>query len=84
VEPDYSRIPAESLRTLRAWIATGRARNNDDNATEAFVQAVVMNDLEAAVARADQAHVAAFPEIMHWLRQHAPRGGYGSPAALGA
>jgi hypothetical protein len=24
------------------------------------------------------------PQIMHWLQHHAPRGSYGSPAALGA
>jgi hypothetical protein len=83
VEPNYSHIPAETLRTLRVWIATGRVLD-DDNPTEAFIQAVLMNDLAAAFARADRAHVAALPAILHWLEHHAPRLAYGSPVALGA
>jgi len=43
-----------------------------------------MNDLEAAIVRADEANLEALPQIMHWLRHHAPRGSWGSPAALGA
>ena len=60
-----------TLQTLQLWIATGR-HLDDDNDADAFCLAIVMNDLEA------------LPQIMHWLRHHAPRGSYGSPAALGA
>ena len=40
--------------------------------------------MAGAFARADRAHVAALPAILHWLEHHAPRLAYGSPAALGA
>jgi hypothetical protein len=83
MKPDYSRIPRHTHKTLEAWIATGR-HLDDDNDADAFCLAIVMNDLEAAIAHADEAHLEALPQIMHWLRHHAPRGSYGSPAALGA
>jgi len=35
-----------------------------------------------AIAHGDEANLAALPAIMLWLRHHAPRGSYGSPAAL--
>jgi hypothetical protein len=41
-----------------------------------------MNDLEATIAHADEANFQAVPQIIAWLRHHAPRGSYGSPAAL--
>jgi len=41
-----------------------------------------MNDLEAAIARADEANLEALPQTMHWLQHHAPRGSWGSPGAL--
>jgi hypothetical protein len=44
---NYSRIPRHTLKTLKAWIATGR-HLDDDNDTDAFCLAIVMNDLEAA------------------------------------
>jgi len=50
----------------------------------AFLEAVVMNDLGATIARAGQRNLRALPQILHWLEHHAPRGSYGSPAALGA
>ena len=80
---NYSRIPRHTLKTLQAWIATGR-HIDDDNEADAFCLAVLMNDLEAAIARADNANLEALPAILHWLRHHAPRGSWGSPAALGA
>jgi hypothetical protein len=82
--PDYSRIPAGTLRILQAWIAGRAVLRGDDDEAEAFVQALVMNDLAAAIARADQTHLQALPHLLHWLEHHAPRGSYGSPAALGA
>ena len=75
---NYSRIPRHTLKTLQAWIATGRHIDDDDEA-EAFCLAIVMNDLEAAIARADDANLAALPDILHWLEL-----AYGSPAALGS
>jgi hypothetical protein len=78
MKPDYSRIPRQTIKTLEAWIAMGR--HPDDP----FCEAVVMNDLEATIARANKANFEALPQILLWLRQHAPRGSYGSPAALGA
>jgi hypothetical protein len=82
-KPNFSRIPPNTLKTLEAWIATGRYLD-DDNEVDAFCQAIVMNDLAAAVAHADEANIAALPAIMLWLQHHAPRGSYGSPAALTA
>jgi len=76
MKPDYSRIPPHTLKTLQAWIASGR--HMDDP----FCQAVVMNDLEATIAHADEANFQALPQILLWLRHHAPLGSYGSPAAL--
>jgi hypothetical protein len=78
---DYSRIPRHTLKTLEAWIATGR-HLDDDNEADAFCEAVVMNDLEAAIAHADEANFEALPQILLWLRHNAPLGSYGSPAAL--
>jgi hypothetical protein len=78
---DYSRIPRQTIKTLEAWIATGR-HLDDDNEADAFCEAIVMNDLEAAIEHGDEANLAALPAIMLWLRHHAPRGSYGSPAAL--
>jgi hypothetical protein len=46
MKPDYSRIPRHTLKTLEAWIATGRHLDDDDEA-DAFCLAIVMNDLEA-------------------------------------
>jgi hypothetical protein len=83
MKPDYSRIPRHTLKTLEAWIATGR-HLDDDNDADAFCLAIVMNDLEATIAHADEANLEALPQIMHWLRHHAPQDSYGSPAALGA
>jgi hypothetical protein len=83
VEPNYSRIPRHTLKTLEAWIATGRHLDDDDEA-DGFALAVIMNDLQAAIARADEANLAALPAILDWLQHHAPRGSYGSPGALGA
>ena len=48
MKPDYSRIPRHTLKTLEAWIATGR-HLDDDNDADAFCRAIVMNDLEAAM-----------------------------------
>ena len=72
MKPDYSRIPRHTLKTLEAWIATGRHLDDDDEA-EAFCLAIVMNDLEAAIAHADEANLGALPQIMHWL-SHQRRG----------
>ena len=71
------------LITLQAWIATGR-HLDDDNEADAFCLAVLMNDLSAALTHADAANFQALPQILLWLEHHAPRGSYGSPAALGA
>ena len=76
MKPDYSRIPRHTLKTLQAWIATGRYLDDP------FCQAVVMNDLEATITHADEANLEALPQILLWLRHHAPLGSYGSPAAL--
>ena len=83
MKPNYSRIPRHTLKTLQAWIATGR-HIDDDNEADAFCLAVLMNDLEAAITRAVEANLAALPAIVDWLEHHAPRLSYGSPAALGA
>jgi hypothetical protein len=80
---NYSRIPRHTLKTLERWIATGR-QLDDDNEDDAFCLAVLMNDLGAAVARADERNLQALPQIVAWLEHHAPRLSYGSPAALGA
>jgi hypothetical protein len=53
--PDYSRIPRHTLKTLERWIATGRYLDDDDDAN-AFLLAVLMHDLEAAIMRADEAN----------------------------
>jgi hypothetical protein len=83
MKPDYSRIPTHTLKTLEAWIATGRHLDDDDDAN-AFCLALLMNDLEAVIARADKANLEALPATLHWLRSHAPRLSWGSPSALGA
>jgi hypothetical protein len=70
---DESRLqphPRDTLKTLRTWIATGR-HIDDDNEADAFCLAVLMNDLEAAIARADDANLAALPAILDWLQRAA-------------
>jgi hypothetical protein len=42
---------------------------------------LLMND-QGAIARADEANLAALPAILDWLQHHPPRGNWGSPAAL--
>jgi len=59
----YNRIPRHTLKTLEAWIATGRHLDVDGEA-EAFCLAIVMNDLAAAVAHPDEAHLAALRQIL--------------------
>ena len=78
MKPDYSRIPRQTITRLEAWIANGRHLNDP------FCEAVIMNDLEATIAHANKANLEALPHILLWLRQHASRGSYGSPAALGS
>jgi hypothetical protein len=80
---NYNRIPTRTLATLQSWIRTGNYIDDDDEGS-AFAMAVLMNDLAAAVARADQANLAALPAILDWLEHHAPRLAWGSAAALGA
>jgi hypothetical protein len=41
MKPDYNRIPRHTLKSLEAWIATGRHLDDDDEA-EAFGLAIVM------------------------------------------
>jgi len=79
MKPDYHRIPRHTLRTLEAWIATGRL--DDDGG---FHQGLLMNDLVAVIERAEAVHLQALPAICHLLRHHAPRGSYGSPGAIAA
>jgi hypothetical protein len=65
MKTDHSRIPRHTLKTLEAWIATGRHLDDDDEAARPFCLAIVMNDLEAAIAHADEANLGALPQIMH-------------------
>jgi len=74
-------IPPHTLRTLQAWIGTGRYL---DDETDVFCQAVLMNDLQATVAHADEANLAALRQIVAWLQNHAPLGSWGTPGALGS
>ena len=39
MKPDYGRIPRHTLKTLEAWIATGRHLDDDDDAV-AFCLAI--------------------------------------------
>jgi hypothetical protein len=83
MKPDYHRIPTHTLKTLEKWIATGRQLDDDDDAN-AFCLALLMNDLGAAVAHADEANLAALRQIVAWLENHAPLGSWGTPGALGS
>jgi hypothetical protein len=82
LKPDYHRIPSDTLKTLEKWVHMGRL--DDGNETDVFCQALLMNDLAAAVARADEANLAALRQILLWLEHHAPLGSWGSPGALGS
>jgi hypothetical protein len=64
------------------WIRTGGYIHGEDE-HDGFCLAVLANDLEGALARADAANLRALPAIVHWLSHHAPRGSWGSMAALG-
>jgi hypothetical protein len=83
MKPNYSRIPARTLATLQTWIRTG-GYIADEAEGDGFCLALLMNDLSAAVARADAANLAALPATLDWLERHAPRLAWGSPAAVGA
>jgi len=72
---DYSRIPATTLETLKAWIEHGRPMGS-------FCTAIVSNDLREACSRADQSNRAALFEIVAWLHNYAPIASWGSPQAL--
>lgn len=47
-----------------------------------FLLAVLSNDLNGAVRRADSENIHLLPEIVNWLRENAPITSWGSPAAV--
>lgn len=47
-----------------------------------FLTAVLCNDLRQAVALADDENIRVLPEIVTWIRDHAPLASWGSPAAV--
>jgi hypothetical protein len=47
-----------------------------------FLVAVLCNDLNGAVRRADSENIQHLPEIVNWLREHAPLTSWGSPQAV--
>lgn len=50
--------------------------------TGGFLRAVLENDCENAVFRADQFGLQALPSILHGIKQLLPYGSYGSPEAV--
>jgi hypothetical protein len=83
MKADYNVIPRRTLEKLEKWIAAG-VQLDDDDAGNSFIMAILMNDLSAAIARADEGNLRALPQIMRWLETHAPPPAWGSPAALGS
>jgi hypothetical protein len=63
MKANYSRIPRHTLKTLEKWVAMGRL--GDDP----FSEAVLMNDLAAAVAHADEANLAALIRTVLWANR---------------
>jgi hypothetical protein len=47
-----------------------------------FLSALLSNDLNAAITRADDTNVNCLPNYMRWLYNYAPTTCYGSPEAF--
>ncbi len=65
-------IPGYTMTTLENYIDRGVP-------TGGFLRAVLGNDLQEAVARADENNIVALPAIVGWLSCNAPSACWGSP-----
>ncbi len=68
-------IPEHMREGVVAYIMTGRA-------TGSFLQAVLSNNLNAAVSRADDYNQSALVNYVKFLHNHAPLGCFGSEGAV--
>ena len=68
-------IPAHMRDSLLAYIYDGRPGGD-------FLMAVLSNDLEEAVARADDANLCLIVHYVRFLYNHAPRACWGSVEAV--
>jgi hypothetical protein len=68
-------IPLLTMAGLSGWISHGIQPGG-------FLTAVLCNDLREAIVRADDANLAALPDIVKWVRRNAPMACWGSPQAM--
>lgn len=71
IEQPLGRIPAHLRPGLRAYLV-------DREPVGAFLRAVLVNDLQGAVSRADDETYPALREIVAFVHMHAPPGSHGS------
>jgi hypothetical protein len=65
-------IPAYMLNSLKIYVEHGQIPGS-------FLQAVICNDLRAAVERADANNITILPAYVSWLYNEAPAQCWGSP-----
>ena len=73
----YHMIPELTLDSIKRYIESGIP-------TGSFLEAVLCNDLAAAVARADQWNLSALPAIVGYLYSECPRECWGSLETVNA
>lgn len=68
-------IPAHMMPALLRWTQNGEVPGD-------FLQAVIRNDLRAAVSHADNENAANLPAYLGWFYNEAPCGCWGAPGCL--
>ncbi len=63
--PDYDLVPPHLRRGLQGYIQDGHVPGD-------FLQAVITNNLMAAVAYGDEVSRAALCDLVFWMYKHAP------------
>jgi hypothetical protein len=82
---DEIRVPEHYRDVHWAGLAAGLERYiNQRIPTGAFLRAVLENDLAEAIGRAASPSMIALPELLAFLQTEAPRGCWGSKAAVAA
>ena len=72
---DWATVPEHLHAGIRAWVDEGIMPGR-------FLQAVICNDLRAAVDAGDRSTVAQLPDIIRFFTWSCPAACWGSPRAL--
>jgi hypothetical protein len=75
--PDSTLCPSVVRNSIDAFVQLGRPTGD-------FVKAVLSNDLDGAIFRADPINLLMLPHIVAYVRDHVPIGVCGSREAVAA